>query len=224
MLRLPPKNKTPDRESGALGTCLCSEISMGVCVIQAWAAIQELESLEMAKIDVVEERLNNHIKFAWSIIAAIVVALGYIGVQLYSINGRLGELSGLNAKVTKVELQSQAALPQSAFDKALPDIRSTIAAARKDRVSLPPAVIEGLRSKLLASNSTAPDFWPTLSEFVSYRSALSYNAAATPASPIGVYFFATLPDCTDSLPKPMTIKEVLSPNEATPGPGLYENC
>jgi len=146
-----------------------------------------------------------------------------MAVELYRINGRLGELNGLNAKVTKVELQSQAALPQSAFDKALPDIRSTIATARKDRISVPSAVIEGLRSKLLASNSAAPDFWPALSDFVSYRSALSYNAPA-PASPIGMYAFATLPDCTDSLPKPMTIKEVLSPNEVRPNRGLYENC
>jgi hypothetical protein len=138
-------------------------------------------------------------------------------------NDRLGIVE---KKLTTSELQSQVSLPQADFDKALPDIRSTVAAARKDRISVPPAVIEGLRSKLLASNSAAPDFWPTLSEFVSYRSALSYHAAAaTPTPPTSVYSFAKLvPDCTDSLPKPMTVKEVLSPNEITQNRGLYENC
>jgi hypothetical protein len=193
--------------------------------MQAYAEI-ELESFEMAKIDVIEERLNNHIKFAWCVIAAIVGTLAYMAVELYRINGHLGELDGLKEKITKVELQTQASLPQSAFDEALPEIRSAVADARKDRISVPPAVIEGLRSKLLASNSAAPDFWPTLSEFVSYRSALSHHAAAAAsAQPTEkMYSFATLPDCTDSLPKPMTIKEVLSPHEATQNRGLYENC
>lgn len=140
---------------------------------------------DMAKLDVVEERLNNHIKFAWCVIGAIVATLAGMAVELYRINGHLGELDSLNAKVTKVELQNQASLPQPAFDKALPEIRSAVAAARKDRISVPPAVIEGLKIKLLAANSEAPDFWPTLSEFVSYRSALSYHGAAASTSPIG---------------------------------------
>jgi hypothetical protein len=144
-------------------------------------------------------------------------------------NDRLGTIE---TKLTTSELRNQVSLPQPAFEKALPDIRSTIAAARKDRISVPPPVIEGLRSKLLASSSAAPDFWPTLSELVSYRSALSYHAAVAtqpatrPATPIGVYAFhlERVPDCTDSLPKPMTVKEVLSPTEATQNRGVYENC
>lgn len=181
----------------------------------------------MAKVDVIEERLNNHIKFFWWVIGAVLAALGFMAVELYRINGHLGELDGLKEKVTKVELQTQASLPQAAFDKALPDIRSTVAAARKDRISVPPALIEGLRSKLLASNSAAPDFWSTLSEFVSYRSSLSYRAAAASApTPLTKnYSIVRLtPDCTDSLPKPMAITEVRSPNEAVNSRGLYENC
>lgn len=200
--------------------------------LQAYAhEIQELEPFEMAKIEVIEERLNNHISFFWAVIGAGVLALGFMAVELYRINGHLGELDGLKEKVTKVELQTQASLPQPAFEKALPDIKSALADAHKDRIRVPPGVIEGLRSKLLASNSDATDFWPTLSEFVSYRSALSYHpAAATFRVPgekranRGVYSLANIPDCTDSLPKPMTVKEVLSPNEATQNPGLYENC
>jgi hypothetical protein len=125
-------------------------------------------------------------------------------------------LISIEKKLVISALQSQVSLPQAAFDKALPDIRSTIAAARKDRINAPPAVIEELRSKLLATNSTAHDFWPTLSEFVSYRSALNFTG--------GTHAFATLPNCTDSLPKPMTVKEVLSPTELVTNRGFYQDC
>ena len=181
--------------------------------------IKELEFLEMAKIDVIEERLNNHIKFAWCAVAAIFGALCFMGGELYRINGRLGAIDGLKEKVTKIELQTQASLPQSSFEKALPDIRSAVADARKDRINVSSAVVEELTSKLLASNSAAPDFWPTLSEFVSYRSTLSYDAAATPVRPIGQYSFARVPDCIDSLPQPMKITSTSGFTK-----GFYENC
>ena len=156
-----------------------------------------------------------------SVCLALLLYLGWMGTQVVD-QGK--KLTAIETKLTVLGLQSQASLPQAAFDKALPDIRSTVAAARKDSMSVPPAVIEELRSKLLASDPAAPDFWATLSEFVSYRSSLGYHATIAPAPLTGVYSLAKLPDCTDSLPGPMTIKEVLNPNEATPNRGLYENC
>jgi hypothetical protein len=175
----------------------------------------------MAKIDVIEERLNNHIKFAWCVIAAIVAAMCFLAVELYRINGHLGELDGLKEKVTTVGLQSQASLPQPEFDKELPNIQSAIAAARKDHISVPPPVIDKLRSKLLASNAEAPDFWPTLSELVSYRSSISYHASAASASTpsIGRLSFKTVPNCVDSPPEPMRIVSTTGFSK-----GVYENC
>lgn len=137
-------------------------------------------------------------------------------------------LDGIEKRLTTSELRSQASLPQAAFDKALPDVRSAVTAARKGNIKTSPMLIEDLRSKLLATGSTAPEFWPTVAEFISYRSfVLSTTATRPPAKrPWGYYAYsvATLPNCTDSLPKPMTVKEVLSPHEAVPSRGLYENC
>jgi hypothetical protein len=195
--------------------------------MQECTEIQKLEYFEMAKVDVIEERLNNHITYFRFALAGILAALSFLAVELYHLNGRLGELNSLNAKVTKVELQSQASLPQPAFDKALPDIRSAVAAARKDSISVPPTVIDGLRSKLLASNSQAPDFWATLSEFVSYRSTLNYHSTVMADFPLTGKFYAftnQVPNCMDSPPKPMRVKEVLNPQQITNNPGLYENC
>jgi len=148
---------------------------------------------------------------------AVIWYWGWVGTQIVD-QGK--KLAAIEANLKVLGLQIQASLPQSAFDKALPDIRSTIAAARKDRISVPPTVIEGLRSKLLASDSASPDFWPTLSEFVSYRSALSYRAAAAPAPLTNVYSIAAkVPDCVDSAPQAMKIVSTTSFSK-----GLYENC
>ena len=130
-------------------------------------------------------------------------------------NDRLG---AIEKKVTTSELRNQASLPQPAFEKALPEIKSTVENARKDRISAPPAVIEELRSKLLASNSDVPDFWPTLSEFVSYRSSLSYSPTASDRHK-GLLYFERIPDCVDSLPQPMKIESTSSFTK-----GRYENC
>jgi hypothetical protein len=193
--------------------------------MQTLVEIQNLESFEMAKVDVIEERLNNHIKFFWGIIAFFGAALLTIGGILIHMNGQLGRLDSLDSigqKLTKLELNSQASLPQSAFDKALPEIKSTVATARKDRISVPPAVIEGLRDKLLASNSNAPDFWPTIAEFISYRSLIQ---SPPPRRPLGqAYYAAIVPTCTDSFPAPMKVTAVLSPHEIAQSRGIYENC
>jgi hypothetical protein len=157
---------------------------------------------------------------------AVIWYWGWVGTQIVD-HGK--SLISIQARLVALGLQSQASLPQSEFEKALPEIRSVVADARKDRISVPPTVIEGLRSKLLASNSQAPDFWPTVSEFVSYRSSLSYYAGAgqiSPVPPMKMYYSSArlLPNCTDSLPKPMRVTDVLSPNEAVNSRGLYENC
>jgi hypothetical protein len=169
----------------------------------------------MAKSDVVEERLNNHIKFFWCIITAVAGALAYMAVELNHINERLGELAGLNAKVTKVELQSQASLPQSVFDKTLPDLRTAVATARKDNVRISPRVIQDLNARLLRTASDAPDFWPTLSEFINYRSLV----ASVPPEKVNKLLSGKIADCTDLPPKPMT---VLSTTEMSKG--SYEDC
>jgi hypothetical protein len=135
----------------------------------------ESECSEMAKIDVLEERLSNHIKFFWRICAGIIIALGYIAYSLYQINGRLSNVDGLEGRVTTAELKSQAALPIADFQKSLPDLKSAVISARKSGITISPAVISDIQNKLQATPPTATDFWPTVSEFVSYRSAFSVS-------------------------------------------------
>lgn len=135
----------------------------------AYFDISVSDDLEMAKIDVLEERVNNHIRFFWMTVGAIVIALVWIGSQLYSINSHLGPLEG---KVTKAELSSQAALPQPAFEQSLGDFKQAVTDARKKDVKIPAPVLSDIQSKLKTSNSSAQDYWPAVSEFVNYRSFL----------------------------------------------------
>lgn len=126
----------------------------------------------------------------------------------------------IEKKLTASELQSQASVPQAVFEKTLPDLRSAVTDARKKDVRVSPAVIEDLRSKLLATSSSTPEFWPTVSEFVSYRSLVA-SELPEQARKLRTEEIRT---CTDSLPQPMRLKEVLSPQRAITTRGVYENC
>jgi hypothetical protein len=48
------------------------------------------------------KRFGTIAQFLSGVIAAIIAALSFMGVELYRINGHLGELDGLKEKVTKV--------------------------------------------------------------------------------------------------------------------------
>ena len=128
-------------------------------------------------------------------------------------------LEAIEKKLTASELQSQASVPQAVFEKTLPDLRSAVTNARKKDVRVSPAVIEDLRSKLLATSPSAPEFWPTVSEFVSYRSSVT----SEPPEQARKLLTERIPNCTDSLPKPMMMM-VVGPKEVVQTRGVYENC
>jgi len=129
-------------------------------------------------------------------------------------------LTGIEKNLARLELQNQASLSQSEFETTLPELRPVVAYARKQNVKVPPKVIEDLRAKLLGTSSGAPEFWPTVSEFINYRSMV----IAASSEQVKRLLTERIPLCTDSTPKPMSIKEVLGPHEANYNPGLYENC
>jgi hypothetical protein len=129
-------------------------------------------------------------------------------------------LDVIEKNLTQLELQDHASLPQSLFEMTLPDLRTIVSAARKENVKASPKVIEDLQSKLLGTSPGVPDFWPTVSEFITYRSTI----ASTSPEQTRKLLTEALPNCTDSLPKSMKIKQVLDPNNAVLDRGVYEHC
>ena len=80
-------------------------------------------------------------------------------------------LDGIEKRMTAIDLRSQAALPQPAFDKALPELRVSIASAKNNDLKLDSPTFDALGQKLIDSSRNAPEFWPTVSEFISYHSS-----------------------------------------------------
>jgi len=116
-------------------------------------------------------------------------------------------LTGIQSDLSKQSLINHAALPLPEFKATLPDLRSAIAAATREKVKVTPRVVEDLQAKLTAS-ANAPSFWPAAADFISYRSQIvSHDVQSLMA--------VDLPNCTDRAPAPMEL--IVSDEEAKHG-------
>jgi hypothetical protein len=168
-----------------------------------------------------EERVNNHIKFFWVVVAAGFAWMGAITLLLIHVNGTASSLARTQTRVEigliRQNIQDYAALPANEFKGTLPDLSSAIAAAKQKNVKVSPKVIGDLQEKLIESTGS-PNFWPAAAEFISYRSALTHEDIAN--------FRKTMPRCLDLQPHPATTAEAISPGEQTVkiNPAYYEDC
>jgi hypothetical protein len=123
-----------------------------------------------------------------SVILALVV---FAATQFYQANARLGKeerfegkteeqlkqirdsIADINARLSKLSLNFSASQPISQFKSTLPELRSNIATAQKQNVKLPSTVLGDLRSKLAGTKADAPDYWPVVADFITYRSVSS---------------------------------------------------
>jgi hypothetical protein len=152
-----------------------------------------------------------------------------IGKQL---EGPNGQIASLGSRISKIEgnieilepqirtiiesqLKKAATLPTKEFEENLPTLHKTLRAAKLQEVKIDSKLIELLSYKLSKSSSQGPVYWPTTAEFIGYRSVNLTSSWVRQAS---------LPECTNSLPKPMTVKSVESPTKMTVNRALYENC
>jgi hypothetical protein len=109
-------------------------------------------------------------------------------------------------------------LPPSEFKATLPDLASSIAVARKRKVTVSPKVVEDLTKQLTATDTNTSGFWPAAAELISYRSTLTHEDLGKLKS--------ALPRCVDLVPHDATTAEAISPGEQTVkiNPAYYENC
>jgi hypothetical protein len=183
------------------------------------ADLVESEYVEMAKIDVLEERVKNHIKFFWVAIGAIFAWLAYISWALYGINGNLSNLEGLNGRVAKIELNGEAALPQEEFQETLPTLKTSFKIATEQKIKLPIATVDAIRSKLQIAGPSSPDYWATISAFINYRSAVLTTSNFADLAR------KDLRNCLDSLPTPGKVLSVdKSKGQFTTSMSHYDNC
>jgi len=136
--------------------------------------------------------------------------------RLSSIEKTLVDIQG---SLAKQNLVNHAALPLADFKATLPDLGSSIAVARKQKIKISSQVVNDLSKQLNATETGASEFWPTAAEFISYRSALTHEDLFKLAD--------SLPRCVDTEPHPATTAAAIN----KPGlqsfpvnPAHYDNC
>ncbi len=180
-----------------------------------------------------EERVNNYIKFFWTVVAFGFVWLTGLTVFMLHINDTLNriettqtsKLGGINQSIEQIrrdlsplQINAQASLPNDSFQAELPKLKAALATAKKAQLPVSPYVLTEVQSKLLSTNKDNPAFWPTVSEFVSYRSQINVADFQSLLHP-------DLPNCTDHDPLPMkVIEEGTHQRPPKVSPAYYDDC
>ncbi|MGF7179667.1 hypothetical protein [Tunturiibacter psychrotolerans] len=79
-------------------------------------------------------------------------------------------LEGINHKQIAQDLTNHAVLPLDQFGQSLSSLSSSIATAREQKVLVSQSVIGDIKTKLIATNHSSPDYWPAAAQVVNYRS------------------------------------------------------
>jgi hypothetical protein len=140
---------------------------------------------------------------------------GYIEFRTGT-NIRLGNIEDsikqIHRDLAPLQIGAQASLPADSFQSSLPQLKSALSIAKKERLPVSPKVVSELQSNFLSANQGSPDFWPTVSEFISYRS----DSTVPPLK-------ANLPNCTDGEPSRSNVAAV-RPRSVDISVRAYEDC
>jgi hypothetical protein len=140
---------------------------------------------------------------------------GYIEFRTGT-NLRLGNIEDsikqIRRDLSPLQIGAVASLPSDSFQAALPQLKSALSIAKKEQVPVAPKIVSQLQSNFLSANQDSPDFWPTVSEFISYRS----ESAVPPLK-------ANLPHCTDGEPSRSEVTAV-RPNSVDFSARVYQDC
>ena len=101
------------------------------------------------------------------------------------------DIAEIKTNLTKQSLVSHAALPLADFKATLSDLGSSIAAAKKQDLKVPPKVVDGLAQKMSAIDKNTSDFWPVAGALISYRSSLLVGSSRD--------WSATFPKCSGTV-------------------------
>jgi hypothetical protein len=137
-------------------------------------------------VDRLEERVGDHIKFFWTIVAVGFAWLGAISGTLYLMNGSLVELRSLLAPQRLTKSAAQATNPQA--PKQVPQI---IEQAKKSNVLIPTDVVADAGRIFATASTKNPDAWSavtTLMEYRTYLNGLTFLFPSTGMEPEDTHF------------------------------------
>jgi hypothetical protein len=121
--------------------------------------------------------------FVLALIAAIITLaiFGFSGrTEEATFRGRTEErlkniesnLTGIKGDLIRQSITMHATLPSAQFKTTLPDIHSSIIAAKRENLKVPISVVEDIAHKMAETDRDAPVFWPTAAAIISYQSSL----------------------------------------------------
>ncbi len=131
----------------------------------------------------------------------------------------LDTLKPLIQDLIQRQMNKAAQMPTSELQQNLPQIKSLVEVARRDKVPVNIKTVQAIEEKLRNLPSRTEQFWQVSADLISYRSlahGLDYTSTWT----------APLAKCADFEPHPSTLAEAIGPGEQTVkvNPAYYENC
>jgi hypothetical protein len=138
--------------------------------------------------------------------------------KLTAIQSTLATLQPFIDELVRHQMDKAALSSQPEFRNNLQNLSHTLAVARTQGTKIDPSTVNHLAEKLLELKPRPDAFWQASAELVSFR---SFNGLNLKDQAIDT---AKLPDCTDGLPTPMTITDVIGPHTAKISRAVYENC
>jgi hypothetical protein len=109
-----------------------------------------------------EERVTNHIRFFWTVVAAGFLWLGWISFQVSQIRG------SVNPLVASLQLTKAANFPLDS--KSQSDVARAIEKAKQSQVPIPTPVLAEAGRSFVAASAKDPEAWKTVKLLMEYRS------------------------------------------------------
>lgn len=118
-----------------------------------------------------------------------------------NIQGLQKDVSAVKDEVAILKLQIAVSQPIAQFKSHLSELRPSFGLAQRQGSKIPTAIMLDLQSKLRTVGTDAPNYWPVVADFVSYRSISTASWA-----------IKTLPNCRDTKAETTTLN--FNTNEA----------
>lgn len=81
------------------------------------------------------------------------------------------DIKAIRGDLAKQVVVNHASSPLSDFKTTLPDLSSAIATLREQGLTVAPSVINDLQHRLISVDASAPDYWPTVLQFLQFASS-----------------------------------------------------
>ena len=159
------------------------ELVLGSELDKRLTKISDSASNIQSGLNVIGERVNNHVKFVWTSVAALFVICGFFSTVLYKQNGSLSRIEGALPSL-RLEETTSGKLNEQKVMKA----QQIVAESMRSGAFISPQVLQQVGQTFVSvagnpQSNLAPVAWKAVNDFLNYRSVL--NAANTASRFVG---------------------------------------